>query len=62
MKRFVIDADRVATSIADAIDKGKGEITVPWFPYRFTAVAQAIVPGLFAVFAGRAGYHRGESR
>jgi short-subunit dehydrogenase len=62
LKRFVIEADRVATSIADAVDKGKGEITVPWFPYRLIAMAQAIVPGLFAVFAGRAGYHRGEPR
>jgi uncharacterized protein len=62
LKRFVIEADRVATSIADAVEKGKGEITVPWFPYRFISMAQAIVPGLFAVFAGRAGYHRGEPR
>lgn len=60
LKRFVIEADRVAQSIADAVEKGKGEITVPWFPYRFISMAQAILPGLFAVFAGRAGYHKGE--
>jgi hypothetical protein len=62
LRRFIIDADRVAKSIADAVEKGKGEVTVPWFPYRFIAIAQALVPGIFAVFAGRSGYHRGEQR
>ena len=62
LRRFIIDADRVARSIADAVEKGKGEVTVPWFPYRFISMAQALVPGMFAVFAGRAGYHRGEQR
>ena len=62
LRRFIIDADRVAESIVDAVEKGKGEVTVPWFPYRFTSIAQALVPGVFAAFAGRAGYHRGESR
>jgi uncharacterized protein len=61
-RRFIIDADRVARSIADAVEKGKGEVTVPWFPYRFISMAQAVVPGIFAIFAGRAGYHRGERR
>jgi uncharacterized protein len=60
LKRFVIEADRVAESIANAVEKGKGEVTVPWFPYRLISIAQAVVPGLFAVFAGRAGYHKGE--
>ncbi len=62
LKRFVVEADRVAESIANAVERGKGEITVPWFPYRFVSIAQAVVPGLFAVFAGRAGYHKGEQR
>jgi hypothetical protein len=62
LRRFIIDADRVAKSIADAVEKGKGEVTVPWFPYRFISIAQALVPGLFALFAGRSGYHRGEQR
>jgi short-subunit dehydrogenase len=62
LKRFVIEADRVARSIADAVEKGRGEITVPWFPYRLISMSQAVLPGLFAVFAGRAGYHKGEQR
>jgi short-subunit dehydrogenase len=62
LRRFVIEADRVAQAIANAVEKGKGEITVPWFPYRLISIAQAAIPGLFAVFAGRAGYHKGEQR
>jgi short-subunit dehydrogenase len=59
--RFVIEVEDVAEAIANAVDKGKGEVTVPWFPYRPIAVAQAAVPRLFAALAGRAGYHRDES-
>ena len=62
LRRFIIDADRVGETIVDAVEKGKSEVTVPWFPYRFVSIAQALVPGLFAAFAGRAGYHRGEAR
>jgi len=60
--RFVIEADDVARAIADAVEKGKQEVTVPWFPYRLIAMAQAVVPGLFAQVAGRTrtGYHRNE--
>jgi short-subunit dehydrogenase len=60
LRRFVIEADQVARTIVEAVEKGKGEVTVPWFPYRLVSVGQAIVPGMFARFAGRAGNHRGE--
>ncbi|MDH5281229.1 MAG: hypothetical protein OEW52_08790, partial [Thermoleophilia bacterium] len=60
LRRWVIEADDVAKAIVKAVEKGKGEVTVPWFPYRLTSVAQAVVPGVFARLAGRAGYHRGE--
>jgi short-subunit dehydrogenase len=59
--RFVIEVEDVAKAIANAVEKGKGEVTVPWFPYRPIAVAQALLPGLFAALAGRAGYHRDET-
>lgn len=59
--RFVVEVEDVAKAIANAVEKGKGEVTVPWFPYRPIAVAQALLPGLFAALAGRAGYHRDES-
>lgn len=60
LRRWVIEADDVAKAIVKAVEKGKGEVTVPWFPYRLTSIAQAVVPGVFARLAGRAGYHRGE--
>src|SRR5688572_21567385 len=43
LRRFVIEADQVAESIVKAVEKGKGEVTVPWFPYRLISIAQAVV-------------------
>ena len=60
LKRFVIEVDEVAQAIADAIEHGKREITVPWFPYRISSILQALVPGLFARFASGTGYQKGE--
>jgi len=60
LRRFVIDADDVARAIVAAVEKDKGEITVPWFPYRLVSVAQALAPGLVARMAARATAHRDE--
>jgi NAD(P)-dependent dehydrogenase (short-subunit alcohol dehydrogenase family) len=61
LRRSVIEADDVARAVVDAIEKGKGEVTVPWFPYRIATVGQALVPGVFSrLVAGRAGQHRSE--
>jgi uncharacterized protein len=60
LRHFVIEADEVATKVAEAIEKGKGEVTVPWFPYRFVSIAQAVAPGLVAVLAARSTAHRDE--
>jgi short-subunit dehydrogenase len=61
MRRFVIEADDVADAIVRAIEKGKAEVTVPWFPYRIAAIGQALVPGLFSrLVTRRAGQHRDE--
>lgn len=63
MRRFVIEAEDVADAIVKAIEKGKQEVTVPWFPYRVSSVGQALVPGLFSrLVTSRAGQHRDESR
>ncbi len=32
--RFVIQPPRVAEAVLTAVEKGKHEVTVPWFPYR----------------------------
>jgi short-subunit dehydrogenase len=59
MRRFVIEPDEVATKIVDAVESGKREITVPWFPYRLISIAQALVPGIFARFVNASGYRKG---
>jgi short-subunit dehydrogenase len=61
MRRFVIEADDVAEAIVEAIEKGKAEVTVPWFPYRIASIGQAVVPGIFSrLVTSRAGQHRDE--
>jgi short-subunit dehydrogenase len=63
MRRFVIEADDVAEAIVAAIEKGKAEVTVPWFPYRIATIGQAVVPRLFSrLVTSRAGQHRDEGR
>jgi short-subunit dehydrogenase len=56
LRRFVIEADDVATKIADAVERGKREITIPWFPYRPISIAQALMPGVFSRFVSGSGY------
>lgn len=60
LRRFVIEADDVARAIVDAVEHDKGEVTVPWFPYRLASVAQAIAPRLVARVAARSTAHRDE--
>ena len=55
----MIEPDEVATKIVDAVESGKRELTVPWFPYRLISIAQALVPGLFARFAPALGLPQG---
>jgi short-subunit dehydrogenase len=59
MRRFVIEPNEVAAKIVDAVESGKREITVPWFPYRLISIAQALVPGIFSRFATASGYRKG---
>lgn len=58
MRRFVIEPDEVATKLVDAVESGKREITVPWFPYRLISIAQALVPGIFSRFVSASGYRK----
>ncbi|MGH3078900.1 MAG: SDR family NAD(P)-dependent oxidoreductase [Gaiellaceae bacterium] len=60
LRRFVIEADDVAKAVVRAVEKNKGEVTVPWFPYRPVSIAQALLPGLVARIAARATAHRDE--
>ena len=56
MRRFVIEPEEVAKKIVEGIEKGRREITVPWFPYRLISIAQAVMPGIFARFVSGSGY------
>jgi short-subunit dehydrogenase len=59
LARFVIQPPRVAEAVVTAVEKGKREVTVPWFPYRPISVLQALVPGVIGRFAGMSGYRTG---
>jgi short-subunit dehydrogenase len=41
---LVTDADAIADAIASAVEDGRSEITVPWFPYRLGIVANGVAP------------------
>lgn len=43
---LVTQPDRVADSIVHAVERGRAEVTVPWFPYRLAVAAHGIAPGL----------------
>ncbi len=59
MRRFVIDSDDVAKALVKMVEKGKREMTVPWFPYRPVSIFQALFPGLIARLVGSYGYRPG---
>ena len=61
MGRFVIYPPRVAEAIVEAVEKGKREVTVPWFPYRLVSILQALAPGLMSRFIGVSDYKPGAS-
>ena len=56
---FVISPERIARAIVRAVERGRGEVTVPWFPFRLVSVVQALAPGLVARFVGMSDYRRG---
>jgi short-subunit dehydrogenase len=61
LRRFVIEAEDVARAVVSAVEKNKGEVTVPWFPYRLVSIAQGLFPRLVAVLAARSTAHRDEA-
>jgi uncharacterized protein len=59
LSRFVIEPPRVAEAIVRAVESDRKEITVPWFPYRFVAILQALIPGTLSRFVGMSEYRSG---
>jgi short-subunit dehydrogenase len=59
LRWFVLSPDDVAEAVVKAVEKGKREVTLPWFPYRLVTIAQALTPGLIARFSGMSAYRPG---
>ncbi len=59
MRRFVLDSDDVARAIVKAVERGRKEMTVPWFPYRPVSIFQTLFPGVLARLVGGYGYRPG---
>jgi hypothetical protein len=49
----------VAEAVVQAVETGKREVTVPWFPYRLISIVQVLAPGLIARFSGMSDYRSG---
>ena len=56
MQRFVIEPEDVAEAVVKAVEKGKSETVLPWFPYRLVGIGQSLVPGVVARFVGMTDY------
>ena len=59
MRRFVVDSEDVAEALVNAVEKGRREVTIPWFPYRLVSIFQALFPGVLARLVGHYGYRHG---
>jgi short-subunit dehydrogenase len=59
LRWFVLAPEDVAEAVVKAVEKGKREVTLPWFPYRLVTIAQALTPGLIARFSGMSAYRPG---
>jgi short-subunit dehydrogenase len=59
MRQFVLDADDIARAIVKAVERGRKEMTIPWFPYRPVSIFQVLFPGLLARLVGSYGYRPG---
>jgi short-subunit dehydrogenase len=47
-KLFVVGPETVARKMLSAVERGKAETVIPWFPYRLGSIAQALLPSLTA--------------
>ena len=59
LRHFLIQPPQVAEAVLRCIEKGKSEVTVPWFPYRPVSILQTLAPGLITRFAGMSDYKPG---
>jgi NAD(P)-dependent dehydrogenase (short-subunit alcohol dehydrogenase family) len=55
-RRFVVGPEQVAQKILRTVDRYRAEAVIPWFPYRFGALTQALLPSTTARVLGHAAY------
>jgi NAD(P)-dependent dehydrogenase (short-subunit alcohol dehydrogenase family) len=55
-RRFVVGPEDVAHTVLRAVERGRAESVVPWFPYGLGAIAQTLAPSLTARVLGHAAY------
>ena len=53
LRHIVVQPEQVARSIVDAIERGRREVVVPWFPYRPVALLFGVAPGLASRLGAR---------
>jgi short-subunit dehydrogenase len=54
MRHIVVQPERVAETIARALERRSSEVVVPWFPYRPATILFGVAPGLMSKLGGRA--------
>lgn len=52
LRRIVARPDDVARAIVRAVERGRREVVVPWFPYRLALVLYGVAPGLTGRIGG----------
>ena len=53
LRRIVARPDDVARTILKAVERGRSEVVVPWFPYRLAMVLNGLAPRLVARLGAR---------
>ena len=53
LRHIVARPERVADAILKAVDRGRSEVVVPWFPYRLASVLYGLSPTLVARLGDR---------
>lgn len=53
LRRLVAQPERVAEAIVGAVERGRSEVVVPWFPYRPAVVLHGVAPVLVSRVGNR---------